>query len=42
VKNNKKKYIFNAFPSKKHFEKQPQLHFQTSISGQNSTQQIKP
>ena len=23
----KKKYYFDAFPSKKHFEKQPQPHF---------------
>jgi hypothetical protein len=23
-----KKYYFNTFPSKKYFEKQPQLHFQ--------------
>jgi ssDNA-specific exonuclease RecJ len=23
----KKKYYFDTFPNKKHFEKQPQLHF---------------
>jgi UDP-N-acetylmuramyl pentapeptide phosphotransferase/UDP-N-acetylglucosamine-1-phosphate transferase len=27
---NKKIYYFDAFPSKKHFEKQPLLHFQTT------------
>jgi len=28
---NKKIYYFNTFPSEKHFEKQPQLYFQTIL-----------
>jgi hypothetical protein len=31
LKKIKKKYHFGAFPSKKHFEKQPQPHYQTTL-----------